>query len=261
MDRKVAIITGASTGIGAASALRLAQDGFDLTIASRTESKLDKVAEECRKEGADVLVVAGDMSKKEDVKAVFDKTIEHFGKLDFVFSNQGVLMEPTPFEEMTEDQFDLVAQNNFKSTFLMLIEATNAFKKLGTPGNVLATGSSSGIRPEAGFGVYSASKAAVIQLVKDAAIECGKLYNIRYNCLCPGGFTTPMTQVVTDVLTKDAIEGKDMGNLIRRSMPVLLPDRDLGDTSEIVGIVSMIASDASTYMQGSVISVDGGITL
>lgn len=256
--KKVAVVTGASSGMGAASAVRLAQDGFDLVIAARRKEKLEAVAEECRKAGAETLIVTADMSKEEDVQKVFDEAVEKYGRIDFVFSNQGVLTKPTPFEELTVDQFYTVSENNFKSTFLMLTIGTNTFKKLETPGNILVTGSSSGIRPEAGFGVYSASKAAVIQLVKDAAIECGPLYNIRYNCICPGGFVTEMTDMVGREL---ASSQKPVEEVLRRSMPVLLPDTYMGTVDQITGVVSMMASDASSYMQGAVISVDGGITL
>ena len=90
MEKKIAIITGASSGIGAAGAVRFAKEGYNLVIASRREGKLNTVAEKCRAEGAEVLAVCGDMSKEEDVKNVFEKALEKFGTIDFVWSNQGV---------------------------------------------------------------------------------------------------------------------------------------------------------------------------
>lgn len=260
MEKKIAIITGASSGIGAAGAVRFAKEGYNLDIASRREGKLNTVAEKCRAEGAEVLAVCGDMSKEEDVKNVFEKALEKFGTIDFVWSNQGVLTAPTVFEELTVEQFYTVSENNFKSTFLMLREATNTFIRLGKPGNVVCTGSSSGIRPEAGFGVYSASKAAVVQLVKDAAIECGKKYNIRYNCVCPGGFVSEMTDMVNVELEKKFAEDKEMP--IRRTAVYLLPDYDLGDpATQLAGMVVFLASDEASYIQGAVFSDDCGITV
>ena len=260
MEKKIALITGASSGIGAAGAVRFAKEGYNLVIAARRADKLNAVAELCRAEGAEVLAVQGDMSREEDVRNVFEKALEKFGTVDFVWSNQGVLTAPTVFEELTLDQYYTVSENNFKSTFLMLIEATKTFAKLGKPGNVVCTASSSGIRPESGFGVYSASKAAVIHLVKAAAIECGIKYNIRYNCVCPGGFVSEMTTMVTDELVKIMGAGGDMP--IRKPTMNLLPERHLGDPEkELVGLVAFLASEESTFIQGAALSVDCGITL
>lgn len=260
MEKKIAVITGASSGIGAVGAVRFAKEGYNLVIAARRANKLEEVAEKCRAEGAEVLAVQGDMSKENDVKNVFEKALEKFGTIDFVWSNQGVLTAPTVFEELTLDQFYTVSENNFKSTFLMLIEATKVFSKLGKPGNVVCTGSSSGLRPESAFGVYSASKAATIQLVKAAAIECGLKYNIRYNCVCPGGFVSEMTTMSTGEIRKIMGAGGDMP--IRKPTVHLLPDRKLGDPEkELVGLVVFLASDESTFIQGAALSVDCGITL
>lgn len=260
MEKKIAIITGASSGIGRAGAIRFAKEGYNLVIAARRGNMLEDVAELCRAEGAEVLTVQGDMSKPEDVKRVFDGAIEKFGTIDFVWSNQGVLTVPTVFEELTLDQFYTVSENNFKSTFLMLIEATKVFIKLEKPGNIVCTGSSSGIRPEAGFGVYSASKAAVVHLVKAAAIECGAKYNIRYNAVCPGGFISEMTQMVYGELKKAVMAGKEMP--LRRKADHLLPNHPMGDPeTQIVGLVAFLASDEASYIQGAVFSDDAGITL
>lgn len=253
-EKKVAVITGASSGIGAASAIRLAKDGFNLVIAARRQNRLEEVAVQCRTVGAEVLVVCADMTVEADVRNVFAKALEKYGTIDFFFSNQGVLQKPTHFEDMTLEHYDSVI-GNIKSTFLSLTIATNVFKNLGKPGNILVTGSSSGCRAEAGFGIYSATKAATIQLVKDAAIECGQLYNIRYNCVCPGGFYTEMT----DFACKFFEEAGEV--YTRYSRPLCLPDKFMGKMEEIVGLVSFMASDESSYMQGSVINVDAGITL
>ena len=260
MEKKIAVITGASSGIGAAGAVRFAKEGYDLVLAARRAEKLEAVAEQCRAEGAEVLAVLGDMSKEEDVKNVFAKALERFGTIDFVWSNQGVLTAPTVFEELSVDQFYTVSENNFKSTFLMLIEATKTFAKLEKPGNVVCTASSSGLRPESGFAVYSASKAATIHLVKAAAMECGLKYNIRYNCIYPGGFVSEMTDMVNVEIVKIMGEGKEMP--IRKPTTALLPDRHLGDPEkELVGLAVFLASDESTFMQGAALSVDCGITI
>ena len=251
MEKKIAVITGASSGIGAAGAVRFAKEGYNLVIAARREDKLNAVAEKCRAEGAEVLVVRGDMSKEEDVKNVFKKALEKFGTIDFVWSNQGVLTAPTVFEELTVEQFYTVSENNFKSTFLMLREATNTFIWLGKPGNVVCTGSSSGIRPEAGFGVYSASKAAVVQLVKDAAIECGKKYNIRYNCVCPGDIDTPMLKSECEQLG-GVYNDKYKEECAQRPMA------RLGTPQDVAMCVFFLCSGMAPWVTGSSLVVDGG---
>lgn len=255
MSGKTALITGASSGIGAASAVQLAKDGFDLILAARRKEKLDEVAEKCRAEGVDVLVVPTDTSNEEEVKALFATVKERYEKLDFYFCNQGVLMKPTRFENQTLDQYYYVSENNFKSVFLCL---TNCIRLMIDQecGNILVTGSSSGIRPEIGFGVYSASKHAVVGLTKDAAIECGR-FGIRINCLCPGGVDTPM--VAGAGILDD--EGKAaMERYVDRAPAPLLKGRTIATVDEISGMVSFMASDKSTFMTGSVISIDCGIT-
>lgn len=251
MSKKIAVISGASTGIGEDSAVRLAKDGFDLVIAARRKEKLEAVAERCKAEGAEVLVCPADMSKEEDVKRLFDASIEKYGKIDFFFCNQGVLMNPKNFEDQTLDDYNLVADNNFKSVFLALIYSIRIMKEQGY-GNILVTGSSSGIRPEAGFGVYSASKHAVVGLVKDAAIECGQ-FGIRINCLCPGGVWTPMVENATKYMTENSVN-------LRRQIPTLLPNKPVAQVGEISGMVAFMASEESSYMCGSIISIDNGIT-
>lgn len=255
MGKKTAVISGASTGMGAASAVRLAKDGFDLVLAARTVSKLEETAEACRAAGAEVLVVPTDVTKEEDVKNLFSYAIEKFGKIDFYFSNQGVLSTPKHFEDLTLDDYYLVAETNFKGTFLTLTNCLRVMKEQGY-GNILITASSSAIRPESGYGVYSASKAAVLSLAKVAAIECGR-FNIHINTLCPGSVVTPMTLKAQ----KQIQDAGGVDKVIRRPFYQLLPRDTSAEPEEIAGMVSFMASDESSYMQGAILSMDMGITL
>lgn len=259
MSKKTALITGASSGIGAASAVQLAKDGFDLIIAARRKEKLEEVAESCRAEGANVLVCPTDTSDETAVKALFETVKANCEKLDFYFCNQGVLMKPTRFENQTLDQYYLVSENNFKSAFLCLVNCINLMKEQGG-GNILVTASSSGIRPEIGFGLYSASKHAVVGLTKEAAIESGR-FGIRINCLCPGGVDTPMVTGPDAINNMNSEEAQAaMERYVDRAPAPLLKDRTIATVDEISGMVSFMASDRSTFMTGATLSIDCGIT-
>lgn len=252
MESKVAVISGASTGIGKDSALRLAKEGFHLVLGARSFDKLQDVCEQCRQAGVEATAVKADMTQAADVDHLFQVALDTHGKVDFYFCNQGVLPSPKRFEDQTEEDFYTVSENNFKSVFLGMRSAIRIMKQQQY-GNILVTASSSGIRPETGFGLYSASKHAVIGLVKDAAIEAGSS-GIRINCLCPGGVWTPMVEKVSAYMQENNFQPP-------RIMPTLLPNKALADVSEISRMVVFMASEGSSYMTGSIISIDNGITL
>lgn len=251
---KVALVSGAATGIGRDSAVKLAQDGFSLVLCDWNREEGEKTLGMCREQGADVDFVYTDMGKEEEVIKYFAFAVEKYGKIDFYFNNQGVIYDPKDFDDTTMEDFNMVVHSNFKACFLGLKHCLKQMKKQNY-GNILVTGSSSGIRPETGFGVYSATKHAVIGLVKDAAIEYGK-YNIRVNVICPGGIVTPITIGVGKYV-------EESGYQLPRAAQMAIMGKSgyLGTTEEIVGVVSMMATEASSYMTGAVISVDGGITL
>lgn len=252
MDRKIAIVSGSATGIGRASAVRLAEDGFALVLADWNEAEGKTTLSLCREVHQDVDFVLTDMGKEDEVKKLVDFTMDKYGKIDFFFNNQGVLHMPRDFDELTEEDMDYVLHSNFKACFFGMKHVLKVMKEQGY-GHILNTGSSSGIRPETGFGVYSATKHGVLGMSKVAAMEYAR-YDVRINCLCPGGFITPMTMKVGQFMQENQYQQP------KPSVALLGPAK-MGDTSEIVGMVSLLASENSSYMTGAVISVDGGNTL
>lgn len=252
MERKIAIVSGAATGIGRAGVVRLAQDGFALVLADWNEEEGKQTLEMCREVHDDADFVLTDMGKEAEVEKLVAFTMEKYGKIDFFFNNQGAIHMPKDFDDITAEDMELVLHSNFIACFYGMKHVLKVMKAQGY-GHVLNTGSSSGIRPETGFGVYSATKHAVIGMTKVAAIEYAR-FNVRVNCLCPGGFITPLTIAVGQYMMENQYQQP-------KSSVALLGPAKMGDTSEIVGMVSLLASDDSSYMTGSIISIDGGNTL
>lgn len=249
---KVALISGGALGIGKASALQLAKDGFALVICDWNKEEGEKTAEECRKFGGQVDFIEADMSKEADVMNFVAQAKKNHDKIDFYLNNQGVIHRAKLFHEITEADADYVINTNIKGCFFGIKHVVKEMLKQ-KEGHIVVLGSSSGIKSETGFGVYSATKKAVLGLAQDAAIEYAK-DNIRVNTICPGGIVTPLTEMVGVQMAQDQF-------MPPRVADILLNNGQLGDVSDISQLVSFLASDASRYMTGSVISVDGGITL
>lgn len=250
-ENRVALVSGAATGIGRDCAIQLAKDGFDLVLCDWNKEEGEKTLAACREQGKQADFLEINMAIEAEAKKFIDFAVDKYGKIDFYLNNQGVIHMPKLFEDITEEDFDYVTNNNFKACFFGMKHALKVMKKQGY-GHLVNTGSSSAIRPETGFGVYSATKHAVIGLTKDAAIEMAK-YGVRVNSVCPGGIITPLTMAVGKYMMETKFEQP-------RSSTALLGPARMGQTSEVTGIVSFLASDQSSYMTGSIISVDGGNT-
>lgn len=252
MDKKkVAIVTGAATGIGRACSKRLAADGFNLVLLDFNDAECVKTVDMCKtaNKAIDVDFVHTDMGIEKEVMAAVDFVVKKYDHIDFFFNNHGQINEPRYFDDITEADIDLVIHSNFKGCFFGMKHVLKVMKTQGY-GNILNTASSSGLRPETGFAVYSATKHAVIGLTKCAAIEYGK-YNIRVNAICPGGIITPIVTGVGEYCAKHP----------EFTFPraAWVPLKRMAQPEELTGLVSMLASEDSIYMTGSIISVDGGL--
>lgn len=240
-----ALVTGAGRGIGKVLALALAEAGCDVALFGLHKENLTPVAKEIKALGVKSLIVPGDVSRKEDVDAAFAETMKAFGKLDICLNNAGISMQ-VPAEEMAEADWQRIIDINMKGVFL----CCQAAAKLMIPrktGSIINMGSISGsaVNVPQKQGIYNTSKAGVVMLTKSLAVEWAP-YGIRVNSLSPGYIQTEMV-----------LSG--MSHLFP-AWQDLTPMARLGLPEELRGAVLFMASDASSYMTGHDMIIDGGYT-
>jgi len=245
---KIALVTGASRGIGRAIAVGMAKRGFDVAIndIERQKDALEEVAAEIEAAGRRVLSVYADGSRKADVEAMVLKTIDTFGRIDAVVNNAGILIA-SDVEHLKEEHWDSVLDVNAKGTFLVVQAILPHMKKqkYGRIVNIASIGGKHGAPEQAH---YSASKAAVMGFTRVLAQEVGT-FGITANCVCPGIILTDMGRVnLEDVAIREAWQEK---TAMRR----------IGDPEDVVGPVAFLASDDAAFVTGQSLNVDGGIVL
>ena len=233
------LITGASSGFGARFAVALAEEGADVVLAARRVEKLEQTAEAVRKLGREATVVAMDVSDHASVGAAFDS----MPPVDVVVNNAGISHEG-PTDSLTEEEWDAVVDTNLTGVWAVSKFAIQKWKQDQRPGSLVNIASILGLRVGGRVAAYTASKAAVVQLTKSLALDFAR-YNIRCNAICPG-------YVETDI-NKDFFDSPQAEKMLKR-----IPYRRLGQIDELVGPLLLLASDASSYMTGAIIAVDGG---
>lgn len=243
LDGKVVLVTGASSGFGQHFAPALARQGARVVVAARRRDPLLALEEQIESNGSKCLAVAMDVTDRQSVQAAFDQAEAAFGAVNVVINNAGVGDSNQMFD-VAEDEWDKVMDTNLKGVFNVAQEGARRMNMQGSGGSIINIASVLGLRVASHLSVYCASKAGVIQLTKAMALELAR-YKIRVNAICPGYF---LTDINRDFMASDA--GKKM---VQR-----VPQRRLGDLDELLGPLFLLASDASSFMTGSVISVDGG---
>jgi NAD(P)-dependent dehydrogenase (short-subunit alcohol dehydrogenase family) len=246
LEGKVCIVTGAGSGIGRASAIRLAEEGARVTCVDLREDAVRDTVEEI---GDAAFAVAADISDDAQVRAYTDGTVERWGKLDVVFNNAGVNL-PTVFHEATDELIDRTLDVNVKGTIFGCRAATPHMLKTGG-GSIINTGSVNSIVSEPYLSIYAASKGAILMLSKGIALDYAK-QNIRCNCLCPGWVDTPINYAHAEML--GGLE--QVYATIDSFQPVGRP----GNPREIANVVLFLASDESSFVTGSAVVADGGMT-
>jgi NAD(P)-dependent dehydrogenase (short-subunit alcohol dehydrogenase family) len=244
---KVAIVTGGSRGIGVEMAEGLAESGASLMLCARREAGLVETVEDFRTKGFHVHGKTADVSKAEDVQAVVDETIEKFGKVDILINNAGVSWGAMP-EEMTLEQWQKVIDVNLTGCFLMAQAAGREMLKQNS-GSIINIASIAGMSSSANgpfYAGYVASKAGLIGLTRELAASWGRK-GIRVNAVAPGFFHSRLADKVIDIYERSIQEN----NVIPR----------VGEEGELKGITVFLASDASSYVTGQTIAVDGGMTV
>jgi 3-oxoacyl-[acyl-carrier protein] reductase len=241
---KVALITGASRGIGRSIADLFAENGASLIITATTDA-IQKVADEISKQyGVQVTGVAGNISKEEDVKALFKVIQEKYGKLDICVNNAGITKD-TLSMRMSADDFDAVISVNLRSTFLVSKEAAMMMMK-EKYGKIVNLSSIVGLRGNVGQANYAASKAGIVGLTKTMASELAKR-NITVNAIAPGFIDTDMTKAVSEKAREEFMK--------------LIPMDKAGEGRDIAEAALFLSTDRSKYITGQVLVVDGGLML
>jgi len=247
LSGKVAVVTGGSRGIGKEIATGLGEAGAKVMITARREEWLTPAYDELKGLGIECLAVKADISKVDDVKRFLDETLQRWGKIDILVNNAGITWG-TPPEDMPIDKWDAVLNTNAKGTLICCQKVGKEMIK-NCKGNIINVASTTGLfavdpRVMQAIG-YQASKAAIVVMTKQFAVEWAK-YNIRVNAIAPFFFRTRMTKDVTERAEKELIQHIPMGRL--------------GREGELKGAVIFLASEASSYITGQIIAIDGGMT-
>ena len=243
---KVAVVTGSSRGIGRASAELLARMGAKVVVSSRKADACEAVADGIRKEGGDAHVIACNISRREEVEALINGTVKHYGQIDILVCNAAVNPYYGPLLDITDEAFDKIMGANIKSNVWLCNLAMPKMAERGG-GSVVIISSIGGLRGSTVIGAYGISKAADFSLARSLAGEWGPK-NVRVNCIAPGLVKTDFARALWE----------DQDNLKRRTATT--PLRRIGEPHEIAGAVVYLASDASTFMTGQTIVIDGGVT-
>ena len=249
LDGKVAIVTGAASGIGRASAFLFAREGARLVIVDKNARGLEETASVIAKNGASVQSLAADTGSEDNVKAFVDRALNTFGALDVVYANAGISGGLVPLFEQTEDYWRQILQTNLIGPFLAIKHAAPHMIAKGR-GSIVLTASVAGLRANAGGAPYSASKAGVVSLAQTAAnalLGTG----VRVNAICPGLIETGMTRSIFEAARERGTQGK---------IGQLNPLQRAGAPEEIAAMALFLASDESSYVNGQAFPVDGGLS-
>jgi len=244
---RVALISGAASGIGRATALLFGREGAAVALFDRDEAGGKAVEQAIEKDGGRSHLVCGDVTLDADCRRAVQETTSRFGRLDVLFNNAGIIRRAT-IVDTSEEDWDSVMAVNVKGVFLLSRHAVPVMARAGG-GVVINTASSWGLVGGARAAVYCASKGAVVLLTKSMALDHGA-QNIRVNCICPGDTDTPMLRDEARML------GEPMDRHMAQAADV--PLRRVARPEEIAQAALYLASDASSYVSGAPLIIDGG---
>ncbi len=244
MSQPVVLITGALTGIARATAIAYAQEGARLVVSGRREEAGAKLAAALRDAGAEAEYLNADVRRDDDVRALVERTVARFGRLDIAINSAGTEGTPGPATEQTPESYAATFDTNVLGTVLSMKYELRAMQKQGS-GSIVNISSTFGHEGGAGASIYSASKHAVEGLTKSVALEAGA-YGVRVNAVAPGPIDTGMLDRFTG-----GADGKAY-------LATLNPQKRIGHPDEVARAILFIASDKASFVTGHIFSVDGG---
>ena len=244
---KVAVITGAASGMGRATALRFAKEGASVVLTDLNSQGGETAVAECAAAGARAVFQRTDVTSEADIKAAVDRAVKEFGRLDIMFNNAGIAGAVGPIEKVTSADFDRTIAVLTRAVFLGMKYSIPEMRKAGG-GSIISTSSVAGLRGVGYLATYSAAKAAVVNLTQAVAVEVGH-DKIRVNCICPGGVNTPL------------VRGRKPGaeEAAEKSMARMQPIPRAGKPEDIATMALFLASDESEWITGTAMVVDGGV--
>ncbi len=249
LDGKIAIITGAGSGIGRASAIRFAAEGAKLVIGDKTEA-VHETAQMIKDAGGSATALQIDAGLESDVEKIVATAIATYGDLHIAFANAGISGGMPGIFDLTPEEWTEILRVNLIGPWLMVKHAGQAMMDGGKGGSIILTASVAGIRSGAGGPAYSASKAGVINLAKVSAQQLSET-GVRCNAICPGLTETGMTKP-----TFDYARDKDVMHKVGRLNPL----RRAAQPDELANVALFLASDQASYVNGQAIAVDGGLS-
>jgi len=247
LEGKVALITGGTSGIGSAAALRLAGEGAAVAITGRNVERGARVVADIEGDGGQALFIRADVRLAEDCRNAVARTLERFGRIDILFNNAGVF-HPKTIPECTEEEWDETIDSSLKGAFLMSKYALPSMIAQGS-GSIIHTSSGWGIQGGSDAAAYCAAKGGLVVMAKAMAIDHGP-QGIRVNCVCPGDVLTPMLY--------DDAQKRGMSWEEYEASAVKRPLGRIGTVDEIADAVLFLASDESSFVTGESLVVDGG---
>jgi NAD(P)-dependent dehydrogenase (short-subunit alcohol dehydrogenase family) len=247
LNNKVAIITGAGMGMGAATARVFAGYGAKVVVSDLNAAAAEETAESVRALGGDAFVVLCDVGEEEQVKALVDQTVRHFGRLDCAVNNAAITPDSLPIAEADMDVWDRVIRIDLRAVMLCMKYEIRAFLSQGSGGSIVNVSSVSGVRPQPNNSAYVAAKHGVIGLTKTGSLEYAG-QNIRVNAVLPGAINTPMFR---DALEANGFQESDFAAALS------LFGR-IGKPEEVAEASAWLCSDASSYVTGHSLAVEAG---
>lgn len=246
---KVAIITGAGSGIGRAAAIAFAKEGAKIVIAGRRLEPLNETVRLVKEVDGEALPVMADVSKAQDAEKIVAESVKTFGRLDVLYNNAGMDASGSIID-VEEDLWDFTINVNLKGTFLCSKYAVPEIKRQ-RGGSIINTASILGLLGLPDYVAYCTAKGGVINLTRAMVCDCGPI-GIRVNCICPGAICTPIME--------DYFKSSGDPERLRGFFKKLYPIGRLGTPEDVANVAVFLASDESSFVNGAVVVVDGGIT-